>query len=162
MILRFVHNAPVLITIVGLPAHPLLVHAVVVLVPLATLGAVAVALRPGWSRAYAPLVGVGALAAAVSAQLALLAGEQLEHAIVITPSFEPVIEQHEQFGLYTVLATWPFAVLATAAAVIARRMIGPAPRIVAALAAVSGLVAVAFTVLAGHSGSAAVWSHVTG
>jgi hypothetical protein len=152
----------VLITVVGLPAHPLLVHAVVVLVPLTALGAVAVALRPGWSRVYAPLVAAGALAGAVAAQLALLAGEQLEHAINVTPSFAPVIEQHEQFGLYTVVATWPFAVLATAAAVLARRRSGPAPRVAAVLAAASGLIAVVCTVLAGHSGSVAVWGHVTG
>jgi energy-converting hydrogenase Eha subunit A len=150
----------VLITVVGLPAHPLLVHAVVVLVPLTALGAVAVALRPSWSRAYAPLVAVGALAGAVAAQLALLAGEQLEQAINVTPSFAPVIEQHGRFGLYTVVATWPFAVLATAAATLARRMSGLAPRIAAVVAAVSGLIAVVFTVLAGHSGSAAVWGHV--
>ena len=32
----------------GLPVHPLVVHAVVVLVPLAALGTIAIALRPAW------------------------------------------------------------------------------------------------------------------
>jgi len=149
----------VLVTIAGIPAHPLLVHAVVVLVPLAALGAVAVAVRPIWSRPYGLLVAAGALAGAVAAQLAYLAGRQLEAAIGVTPQFAPVIAQHSQFGYYTVVTTWPFAVLAIAAAVLGRRASGP--RIAWVLAAVSSIVAVVFTVLAGRTGSDAVWGHVT-
>ena len=36
----------------GLPVHPLVVHAVVVLLPLATLGLIAIAVRPAWRRTY--------------------------------------------------------------------------------------------------------------
>jgi hypothetical protein len=171
-----------LVTVAGIPAHPLLVHAVVVLIPLATLGALAVAVRPSWGRPYGPLVAAGALAGAVAATLARLAGDQLEAALDVTPSFEPVIAQHGRLGLYTVIASWPFAVLATAAAVLARRVTsvpaglsadvrpgaartGTAARVTAVLAAVltalAGIVALVFTVLAGHTGSVAVWGHVT-
>lgn len=154
-------NAAVLITVVGLPAHPLLVHAVVVLIPLAALGAVALAARPGWSRPYGLLVAAGALAGAVAATLAKFAGDQLEAAIEITPAFEPVIAEHGRLGLYAMIAAWPFAVLAIGAAALGRRPRG-APRTVGALSAVAGLVALVAVVLAGHTGSAAVWGAVAG
>jgi hypothetical protein len=167
-------------TVSGVPAHPLLVHAVVVLIPLAALGAVALAVRPAWARPYGLLVAAGALGGAVSAVLARLAGEQLEDAIEITPGFEPVIDQHERFGTFVVISAWPFALLAVATVVLALRggvgagrhghgrrggtevRTGLALRVVAGLAAVAGLVATGATVLAGHSGAAAVWSSVVG
>lgn len=149
--------------VAGVPAHPLLVHAVVVLIPLAAVGAVAVAARPAWERAYGPLVAALALAGAVSATLARFAGQQLEDLIEITPGFQPVIDQHESFGLFTMWASWPFALLAVAATVLVwrgRESRGSPVRVVGALAAVAGIVAVVATVLAGHSGSAAVWADV--
>lgn len=164
-------------TVAGVPAHPLLVHAVVVLIPLATLGAVGVAVRPGWARPYGLLVAALALGGAVSAVAARFAGEQLANAIEITPGFEPVIDQHERFGTYVVIAAWPFTVLAIVAFVLARRgggsgrhgqdravatRTGTGARVVAALSALAGLVATGATVLAGHSGAAAVWSSVGG
>ncbi|MCW2828706.1 MAG: hypothetical protein JWQ67_2322, partial [Marmoricola sp.] len=39
----------------GIPLHPLVVHAVVVLLPLAILGTIAIAVRPGWRGKYGPL-----------------------------------------------------------------------------------------------------------
>lgn len=154
------HNATVPITIAGVPAHPLLVHAVVVLIPLATLGAVALAVRPSWNRAYGPLVAAIALGGAVTATMAKFAGDQLEAALNVTAEFAPVIAQHGQFGLSTAIAAWPFAVLAIAAVVLDRRGSGPT-RLVGVASAVAGVVALVFTVLAGHSGSDAVWGFVT-
>jgi hypothetical protein len=49
-------------TVAGLPVHPLVVHAVVMLIPLAALGAVLVAVRPAWRQIY----GVPTLVLAVS------------------------------------------------------------------------------------------------
>ncbi|HEY0540872.1 MAG TPA: DUF2231 domain-containing protein [Actinoallomurus sp.] len=65
-------------TIFGLPAHPLVVHAVVVLVPLAALSALAVALWPAARSRYAPLaLGIATLAL-ISIPLATRTGDQLE------------------------------------------------------------------------------------
>ncbi|HVL82962.1 MAG TPA: DUF2231 domain-containing protein [Pseudonocardia sp.] len=150
-----------MVTVAGIPAHPLLVHAVVVLIPLAAAGAAALAVRPAWNRPYGPLVAAAALAGAVSATLAKFAGDQLEAALDVTAAFAPVIAEHGRLGLFTVVAAWPFAVLAIGAALLDRRGTGPAPRVGWALSAVAGLVAVVLTVLAGHSGSAAVWGFVT-
>ena len=45
-------------TVQGLPVHALVVHGVVVLVPLAALGLIAIAVRPSWRKTYAPLVAI--------------------------------------------------------------------------------------------------------
>jgi hypothetical protein len=150
------------ITVAGLPAHPLLVHAVVVLVPLAALGAVTISVRPAWNRPYGPLVAAAALAAAGAATLAYFAGQQLRDAIDITPGFVPVIDEHARRGLWAVLAVWPFAVLAVVTAVLALRSRRRAGRVAGVLSALAGIAALVTTVLAGHSGSAAVWGAVTG
>lgn len=157
-----VHHTAAVLTVLGVPAHPLLVHAVVVLLPLATAGSVAVAVRPSWARPYGPLVALAALGGAVSAVLARLAGQQLEAAIEITPDFRPVIDQHERLGTFTVFAAWPFALLAVAAVGLAWRGRERAARVVGVLAALAGLVALVVVSLAGHSGAAAVWGDVVG
>lgn len=180
------HNAGVIVTIGGIPLHPLLVHAVVVLLPLAALGAILVAVRPSWLRSYGPLVAAAALVGAISATGAVIAGNQLAAAIV-SEAFQPVIAQHASFGVFTLWTAWPFAVLAIVTWVLNRRATrSPADgavdpdaatvristrtatstpttvRVLAAASALVGIVAVVGTVLAGHSGSAAVWGYVTG
>jgi hypothetical protein len=81
-------------TIGGLPAHPLIVHATVVLVPLA---AAAVALHTFWPAARARL-GVVTLGAAVLAvilvPLSTSSGEQLEHDVPRTA----LVEQHTELA----------------------------------------------------------------
>lgn len=164
-----------LITVGGLPAHPLLVHAVVVLVPLATLGSIAVALRAPWRRSAGPVVALLALASAVAATLAKLAGDQLAAYLEAAGQDPAPISAHGQLGLYAVLAVWPYAVLAVLAAVVARRDPKPGYRAATTatattstattlttwLAALVGIGAVAVTVLAGDSGSRMVWGFVT-
>lgn len=62
----------------GLPIHPLVVHAVVVLLPLACLGTLAVAVRPAWRSRYAHLVAAAALLSTVLIPVATSSGEALE------------------------------------------------------------------------------------
>jgi hypothetical protein len=65
-------------TIGGAPAHPLLVHVPVVLLPLAALGVIVMLIKPAWHRRYRWAVltigAVGAIGAIWSAS----AGEDLE------------------------------------------------------------------------------------
>ncbi len=65
----------------GLPAHPLIVHLPVVLVPLATVGAVLMLIRPSWRRMFEIPTAVLAVIAAIATQLAIESGESLEHAV---------------------------------------------------------------------------------
>lgn len=65
-------------TINGLPLHPLVVHAVVVLLPLAALGVIALAVRPAWRARFGWLVVAGALLATAAIPVAAESGESLE------------------------------------------------------------------------------------
>ena len=78
----------------GLPAHVLIVHAVVVLVPLAALMAVLGAVWPAARRRLAYLTPLVALAALISVPLATQAGEWLEEHVPESP----LVEQHAGEG----------------------------------------------------------------
>jgi len=58
-------------TIAGLPIHPLVVHAVVMLLPLSAIGLIACVLRPAWRQRFGILVVLGALGGAVAWGLGL-------------------------------------------------------------------------------------------
>jgi hypothetical protein len=70
-----------MIMVNGIPAHPLVIHAVVVLLPLATLGTIAMAIRPRWRRALGIPVALVALAGGIAVPIATQTGEQLQRAL---------------------------------------------------------------------------------
>ena len=65
-------------TLFGLPAHPLLVHVPVVLVPLAAIAVIAMAIRPKWLRTFGPIVAAMAGVGFIGTLLAASSGEELE------------------------------------------------------------------------------------
>jgi hypothetical protein len=143
-------------TITNLPWHPLVVHAAIVLIPLACLGAVLVAVRPEWNRVHGLIVVVTALLATGFSLVAKESGEQLESRVGLP-------NDHAHWGKYVVVSAG-LVFLSTAALWWLDRT-HPETRPLAAkvLAVVQVLVAVlAFTlvVLAGHSGAQAVWGPV--
>lgn len=86
----------------GLPAHPLLVHAAVVLVPLFIVVALGYALIPRL-RPYLAWVAVAlAIMAPGAALLAKLSGDAFRARMVregtATPDFLPMIDEHRGFG----------------------------------------------------------------
>lgn len=144
----------------GLPLHPLVVHAVVVLLPLGALGAVAVAVRPRWARPYGPLVAAAAVLAALGAVVAVEAGNALEARLGYTGDALALLSEHGRWGLWTRNLSLAFAVLAVAASVLQRRAPAAPARVTAALAALVGVAATVFAVLAGDSGAQSVWGFV--
>jgi hypothetical protein len=169
------HNSAVLITVGGLPAHPLIVHAVVVLIPLTTLTAIVIAARGSWRRGGSVLVALGAVVSCAAAFVAMEAGEQLLAALSAGGHLSPNFDSHDTWGTYTWYATIPFALLAIITAVLARRgrrvpahsgttttTTGTGVAVLAWVTALAGVVAVAFCYLAGDSGSRAVWGFLTG
>jgi uncharacterized membrane protein len=93
-------------TVNGIPAHPLVVHAAVVLVPLAALFSAAYAVWPRrrWqTRTPAALLAV---AAAVSVQLAAMTGDQLKASLHEDTS---LIRTHEHWAGLLQAATWVLA-----------------------------------------------------
>jgi hypothetical protein len=174
--------------ILGLPAHPLLVHVPVVLVPLATLGAVMVAVRASWRRSLAVVVAVLAVGGAVGVLLATQSGEALEERVEESDErtegrtsveggegaegeeAEEAVEEHAEKGE----AARPFAVLFALLAVgvatvdhLSRREDpgGDRPGVPAkvlpvllVLSVLSGGVASWMVYEAGHSGASATWN----
>src|SRR5688572_3938130 len=87
-----------MLTIDGIPLHPLLVHAVVVLLPLAALGSIAIALVPRWRQRYAwPVLGV-TLAGVAAVPVAKQAGEDFQAALAKNGVQNPAIQTHADLG----------------------------------------------------------------
>lgn len=147
----------------GLPAHPLVVHAAVVLLPLAAVATVVCAAVPRARRAYAPVALGLALVATVAVGLAQGSGEGLEEKVDETELVEEHTEQGES------VLPWAIAVTVAAAAVTAapaleRRRPTLSGRTVTAvlvsLALVAGAGATWTVVEVGHSGAKATWDRV--
>lgn len=170
--------------IFGLPLHPLVVHAVIVLVPLALLALFAVQFPSRWREAYIPLaVGLNILAA-ISALAAKVAGGQLAGLLGGAP------DEHAKWGNYLVYAALLAGLMSVLWFVLLRRQTHtpvseshdqtssisanaldnrntsrnhaePAAvvRTVGWVAVTLTLAATIFTVLAGHSGAHSVWGH---
>ena len=89
-------DANLAILLIGdLPAHPLITHGVVVLLPLAALGGIVIAAMPSMRRRFGvavlllTIVGVGLV------PLATRTGEELES---VLPPNQPLIEAHQARG----------------------------------------------------------------
>jgi len=78
----------------GLPAHVLLVHVVVVLIPLTALALVTAALWPRAARRLGSLLPVLALAALISVPLTTQAGEWLERHV----DNNALVRRHTELG----------------------------------------------------------------
>jgi hypothetical protein len=157
-------------TVAGLPLHPLIVHAVVVLLPLAAIGALAVAVRPAWRRPLAIPTLLVALAGTLAVPLATTSGRQLTAWGIRGPL---VAEHAARAGTLLPMAVL-FVVLLAAVVLAERVAVAPAglgamdrppgadrsriAGVLAGLAALAGVVTAALVVQIGHSGAASVWS----
>ncbi len=142
-------------TIAGLPLHPLVVHAAVVLVPLTSIGAVLMALWPRFSRRFGVLVVIVAGAALVSTVVAKQSGEALARQVGVT-------EQHMELGGRMPLVAAALAVLTVVFWLFDRGIPGNRRRpwwlvVLAVILVVVALGAIYLTILTGHSGAEAVW-----
>lgn len=142
-------------TITGLPVHPLVVHAVIVLLPLACLGAVLVAVKASWNRRYGWLVLACSFVALGSSVVAKESGEKLASRVGWP---EDHIEWGEKipiaaFGLFVLLAVlwWLDRKGADRRTTLTK--------VVAALVILAAAGSLALAILAGHSGATAVWSN---
>jgi hypothetical protein len=148
----------------GVPLHPLVVHAVVVLGPLAALTGLVHAAVPRWRWLLRwPLVVLAAVTA-VTALVAVAAGEDL---LAARPELAPIVEDHQEAGEmlrnvalgYVVVAGVAAWALGGASALASGRgaretRLG----IPVAVLLAAGSVALLVTVyLAGDSGARAVW-----
>lgn len=147
----------------GLPAHPLVVHGAVVLLPLAAIAVLAVAIRPRWARSAFGYVTVALpLVSLVTVILAQRSGESLEERVQETA----LVERHAELG--ESVLPWAIVLLVVALLVVAFARFGSrlqvreavARGVLVALAVVAGVGAIWKVVDVGHSGAKAAWSDV--
>jgi uncharacterized membrane protein len=151
-------------TVAGLPLHPLVVHAAVVLVPLAALALIATGWRASLrARFGAPLAiaaVVGWLAAFVASQSGDALAEEIED---LSRKAHDAIEGHEESGELAMITTLLFtlgAIALCAAQRYAGRLPTWAPTVVYGLASLAGLAAMIAMTLAGDSGARLVWQEL--
>ncbi|AGL16361.1 DUF2231 domain-containing protein [Actinoplanes sp. N902-109] len=157
-------------TVNGLPAHILLVHAIVVLLPLAALLLVLTAIWPAVRRRLAGPNAILSVLVVALVPVTTSAGEWLEQRVAETP----LVRDHTELGDTAIWVALPVAVLAlvvwwrqreaSAPSGTAQRRPYLAPlsvtvtRIVAVLAVVAGAAAVYDVYRIGDSGAKASWT----
>lgn len=153
----------------GLPLHPLIVHAVVVLTPLTVLALLLGTFWPAARKRLGIVTPLAALLVVVLVPVTVAAGKSL--AEVIGPI--PAVERHQALG--EMLLPWVIGLLVIAAAQWAwyrlydERVRRNSPRtarivviVIGAVAVVVGLGTLITVVLIGDSGARAVWGGLLG
>lgn len=152
----------------GLPMHPLLVHAVVILTPLTALALVLGSLWPAARRRLGIVTPLAALLLVVLVPITVAAGEALRELV----GSAPAIDRHE--GLGRMLLPWVIGMFVVAAAQWAwfrwgahdadapRRGARAVPVALAALAIAVAAGTTAMVALIGDSGARAVWGGLLG
>lgn len=150
-------------TIFGLPVHSLVVHGVVVIIPLAAIGLIAVAFRPAWRKAYLPLVAALAAMGALMVPVATKSGEALQRRVKAGGIVAKQINDHVQAGQKVLIPSLLLFGFSVALLVMSRQgRTGRPISIVAGLGCVAALLALYTVAVAGHLGSTAVWGCVIG
>ncbi len=153
----------------GLPAHPLLVHAAVIFVPLLALVATGYAVLPRFRARIGWVAAALAVITPVAAFLAKESGEELER-VLIAKNYGPVVldqvREHQEYGDKSFW--WSLALGAVTGLLLVltsrRRSVRALPRW--APLALSGAVVVLSVInliyiyLTGDSGAQAVWQGV--
>jgi hypothetical protein len=101
--------------ILGIPAHPLILHAAVVFIPLQVLFALAYAFVPTWRRNIAWAVAALVVLAPGAALLTKLSGDAFRARLVnrkeISPDALVQVDTHRSYGTMTVYFTAGLSVL---------------------------------------------------
>ncbi|VXC01638.1 conserved membrane hypothetical protein [Microbacterium sp. 8M] len=148
----------------GLPLHPLLVHATVILTPATALAVALAAVWPAARRRLGVATPIAAALVAVLVPVTVLAGLDLAAKVGSTPA----IQHHGALGL--LLIPWSIALLLAAVAVHLRERIAGRIRRAPVATAISVAITVAaiicatgtmiVVVLTGEAGARAVWGGI--
>ena len=151
-------------TVAGLPAHALLVHAIVVLAPLTALLAMLCAVWPAARRRFVWLVLALATVNLVLTPLTVKAGEWLYNR---EDEHSPILQTHEERGetmIYFSVALVVIAIVIAVLHVLANRSDNPrtAVTVIVAVAAVLvGVSTIIGVVRIGHTGTEAKWGVIS-
>jgi Predicted membrane protein (DUF2231) len=152
-------------SIFGVPLHPLVVHAAVVLVPLAALALIALEWKSDWRRHYALPIALLAIGGGLAALIAASTGESLQETIRQTAGTRVRFGDHPQQGDTAKVFAVFFAMGATGVWVLEMwrerlRLQAWTTTAAYATSSVLGVIAIATIVVAGHSGATLVWKDV--
>ncbi|RJS46852.1 DUF2231 domain-containing protein [Nocardioides cavernaquae] len=149
----------------GLPIHPLVVHAAVMLTPVAALLAIVYAAVPRWRRLLRHPLALAALGAAGAVEVAFLSGRAF---IEDVPALADAVDVHAVWGERLLWCAWVLAVVSVLAwwalpVPGGRGGKGAAVDVAVRVAlVVAALVVLVVVVRTGHSGSTAVWGGILG
>jgi preprotein translocase subunit SecG len=178
------HRGAVFDTVFGLPVHALVMHVVVVLVPLAAAGVVAIAVVPRWRPRFGILVVLLATAGLAAVPVATRSGGELEDRVGASGVVAEQINDHQRYGelvLWPTLVMWVLAVVLvlldrqrrgtvvadtgpedSEAALAGDRGRSNVTTAVAVLAVLAALTSATLVTVTGHLGATAVWSCTLG
>jgi len=141
-------------TVFGIPAHPLLVHAVVVLLPLSAIGMIALVLIPKFRGKVQKYFVAGALLiSTVSAYVTQESGRTLN-------KVQGVSEYHQEWGSRTFYAALALAAISAVWFWLDTKPKSIYQTVTGILVVLVSLLAITATVLAGHSGAQSVWEEM--
>lgn len=144
----------------GLPLHPLVVHAAVVLLPLSALAAILLIFVRQWRRHYAWLPVAGAAAGTLAAAASVVTGNVFAESVGLPA-------RHATLGAVLMWIGVAFSISAVIWWFLQYRSrdedVDPRPVLaVGIVTAVLAVITLVFTVLVGHSGAEAAWGGRTG
>ncbi|WP_214416820.1 DUF2231 domain-containing protein [Sphaerisporangium fuscum] len=146
--------------IFGLPAHPLIIHAAVMFIPLLAAGSVVYGLVPRVRPSIAWAVVLLGIAAPITAFVAKESGEALEHGRFAGAggALHERIEEHSSYANPLVLSTLGLAVSSLLLVYASRRLGKTTTAILTVTTVVLALAAGFFVIRAGHTGATAAWA----
>jgi uncharacterized membrane protein len=150
----------------GIPAHPLMVHAAVVFVPLLVVAAVVYAVVPSLRARVGWVASLLAVAAPGAALFAKLSGEELESRLTAQGYPPQTLEQVNRHQSYGDRTFWLSLLLGVATGVLIfvvsrrqrlRTLPAWAPAVLSAVVVALAVLTAIYVFLTGDSGANAVW-----
>jgi uncharacterized membrane protein len=145
-------------SIAGLPLHPLVIHASIVLIPLVAISGLVMSYLPSFSRRYGKVTLVIAIVAQLSLFLAKVTGEAFQEIL------DKDMGKHAELGEIAPFVTLPMVALIYLRWRLDRSgaSVGSAwvRRLTSIALIVASLASIAVIVLVGHSGAESVWGWI--
>jgi cytochrome b involved in lipid metabolism len=142
--------------ILGLPVHPLVVHAAAVFIPLSAIGFILVLFSEKIRKTYTPLVLAAVAIAVVSGVVASSSGEALAERVGLPADHAIQGERLRNVVLIfgALVAVWYFLQRSKEKAFAQSHLLNTSLKAVTTIVAAASLV---FTVVVGHSGASSAW-----
>jgi hypothetical protein len=146
-------------TIFGLPTHALVVHAVVILMPLASLAVIGMVIRQEWPRKYRWQLAALVVVSTASVPVATNSGESLVGRVnQLATTNKSLVQAHVGSGENLT----PFALLLLLMTVLilwrGSRLQSRIKAVASVLAVIAAVGSIAEVVIIGHSGAKSVWA----